>query len=206
MQLERQDYWNWPRAFKAAGGFQRTILFLAVTAEEKGLLGSAYYAQNPVYPNAQTVATLNMDGLNIYGPMKDITIVGYGNSELDGYAEKAAQSQGRRVRPDPQPEKGYFFRSDHFSFAKQGVPSLYLDNGIDHETKGEEWTRQQQDDYTANRYHKPADEYDPNWDLSGAIQDLHLLYDIGDELANSEIWPNWNQGVAFKATRDAQRR
>lgn len=194
------------QAFKATGGSQRTILFLAVTAEEKGLLGSAYYARNPVYPNAQTVATLNMDGLNVLGPMKDITIVGYGNSELDGYAEKAAQSQGRRVRPDPQPEKGYYFRSDHFSFAKQGVPSLYLNNGIDHETKGEEWTRQQQDDYTANRYHKPADEYDPNWDLSGAIQDLQLLYDIGDELANSEIWPNWNQGVAFKATRDAQRR
>lgn len=192
--------------FKSEEALGRTIIFLAVTAEEKGLLGSAYYATNPIYPAANTVANINMDGLNIYGPTNDITVVGYGNSDLDTYVEKAAQAVSRTVRPDPEPEKGYYYRSDHFSFAKQGIPSLYTDMGIDNVTNGVEWTKTKTDDYTANRYHKVGDEYDDSWDFTGAIEDLNLLYTIGKQLSNNGDWPNWNDGVAFKAKRDEQRK
>lgn len=192
--------------FKAVEKLDRTIIFLAVTAEEKGLLGSAYYATNPIYPPAQTVANINMDGLNIYGPTKDITVVGYGNSQLDTYVENAAKAVERTVRPDPEPEKGYYYRSDHFSFAKEGIPSLYTDMGIDNVTHGVEWTKERTDDYTAKRYHKVGDEYDESWDFAGAIDDLNLLYSIGEKLANNGDWPNWNEGVAFKAKRDKQRK
>ncbi|GAB5521861.1 MAG: M28 family metallopeptidase [Rhodothermales bacterium] len=183
----------------------RTTVFLAVGAEESGLLGSAYYAANPVYPLAQTAAVINMDGLNIWGPMRDITVVGYGNSELDDYIETEAQAAGRTVRPDPEPEKGYFYRSDHFSFAKQGVPALYTGVGIDHIENGSEWTLQQRAEYTAQRYHKPADEYDPSWDLSGAVDDLKLLFKVGHRLAMEATWPQWRDGTEFKAKRDADR-
>lgn len=192
-------------AYQAAGGSDRTIVFMAVTAEEQGLIGSAYYASNPVYPLGQTVAVINMDALNTLGQMKDIMIIGYGNSELDQYVEKYAAAQNRTVREDPTPEKGSYFRSDHFSFAKQGVPALNAKSGINHVKHGSEWTLEQQKDYTTNRYHKPGDNYDPNWDLSGAVQDLQMLFQIGLELANNEDWPNWHEGVAFKAMRDAQR-
>ncbi len=144
-----------------------------------------------------------MDGLNIYGKMKDITVIGYGNSELDDYIEKAALEQGRSVRPDPEPEKGYYYRSDHFSFAKQGVPALYADMGIDHVEHGEEWTREQLNEYTAERYHKPSDEYDPGWELSGAVQDLRLFFKVGYRLSMESTFPNWNEGTEFKAKRDA---
>lgn len=192
--------------FKSEENLNRTIIFLAVTAEEKGLLGSAYYATNPIYPVANTVADINMDGLNIYGPTKDITVVGFGNSELDTYIQKAAKAVGRVVRPDPEPEKGYYYRSDHFSFAKEGIPSLYTDMGIDNVVHGVEWTKERTDDFTANRYHKTGDEYDENWDFSGAVEDLTLLYSIGKVLSNNGDWPNWNDGVAFKAKRDEQRK
>ena len=181
----------------------RSILFLAVAAEEQGLLGSRYYATHPVYPLAKTVAALNMDGLNIYGPMKDVTVIGYGNSQLDDYVVKAAKEQGRVVRPDGAPEKGYFYRSDHFSFAKEGVPALYLESGIDHVEHGEDWTREQMDDYTAERYHQPSDEFDPAWDLTGAVDDLRLLLDVGYQLANGSSFPNWSKGNEFRAARDA---
>ncbi len=181
----------------------RSILFLALTAEEQGLLGSAYYTENPVVPAEKTVAAINMDGLNIWGPMHDITVVGYGNSELDDLLSVAAQIQDRVVRPDPEPEKGFYYRSDHFNFAKAGVPALYADAGIDHVEHGEEWGRAQRDQYTAERYHKPSDEFDPNWDLSGGIQDLRLLLRVGYEIATGTSYPNWREGTEFRAKRDS---
>jgi Zn-dependent M28 family amino/carboxypeptidase len=182
---------------------ERSLVFLAVTAEEQGLLGSAYYASYPVYPLAQTVATINMDGLNILGPMRDVTVIGLGQSELDDYLTRAARSQNRRIRPDPEAEKGFYFRSDHFSFAKEGVPSLYADAGIDHLEHGEEWTRERRDEYTRERYHKPGDEFDPTWDLRGAVDDLALLFRVGVMLANERTFPNWRERSPFKATRDS---
>ena len=181
----------------------RSIVFLSVTAEEQGLLGSMYYATHPVYPATKTVAAINMDSLNIYGKMKDITVIGYGNSELDDYVEAAASERGRKVRPDPTPEKGSFFRSDHFPFAKQGIPALYANSGIDHVEHGEEWTLAKNDKYTAENYHKPSDEYDPNWDLSGALDDLRLLFKVGYRLSMEAAFPNWKEGSEFKAKRDA---
>ena len=181
----------------------RSIIFLAVTAEEQGLLGSAYYANHPVYPPDKTVAAINMDSLNIYGKMKDITIIGYGNSELDGYVEAVAAEQGRRVRPNATPEKGSFYRSDHFPFAKQGIPALYTSSGNDHVEHGEDWTLTKKEKYTAENYHKPSDEFDPNWDLSGAIEDLRLLFKVGYRLSMEAAFPNWKEGTEFKAKRDA---
>ncbi|MFQ6046891.1 MAG: M28 family metallopeptidase, partial [Gemmatimonadales bacterium] len=182
---------------------RRSLLFLAVAAEEQGLLGSLHYATNPVYPLEKTVAAINMDGLNILGPMRDITVVGYGNSELDDYLADAAGTQDRVLRPDPEPEKGFYYRSDHFSFAKQGVPALYADAGIDHVIHGEEWTLAQRDEYTNKNYHKPSDEYDPSWDLSGAVDDLRLLFRVGYRLANESYFPNWSEGTEFRALRDS---
>ena len=181
----------------------RSVAFLAVTAEEQGLLGSAYYAANPVYPTASTVAAINMDGLNVDGPMNDITVVGMGASELDDYLAEAASLAGRTLRPDPEPEKGFYYRSDHFSFAKVGVPSLYTDSGIDHVEHGIEWTLERRADYTSNRYHKVTDEFDPAWDLTGALDDLGLLFRVGYRLADSGDWPNWREDNEFRAIRDA---
>ena len=181
----------------------RSIAFMAVTAEEQGLLGSLYYATHPIYPKTKTVAVINMDALNIYGKMKDITVIGYGQSELDDYVETVAAEQGRTVRPDPKPERGSFYRSDHFSFAKQGVPALYTGMGIDHVEHGEAWTLEKRDTYIAEKYHKPADNYDPDWDLTGAIDDLRLLFIIGHRLSMETTFPNWKEGSEFKAKRDA---
>ena len=181
----------------------RSIVFMATTAEEQGLLGSAYYAANPIYPPERTVAAINMDGANIWGPMRDVTVIGHGFSELDDYVEEAARLQQRVVRPDPEPEKGYYFRSDHFTLAKRGIPALYTDAGIDHLEHGEEWSRAQRDAYTAERYHKPSDEFDPAWDLSGAVDDAQLLFRIGFRLANEATFPNWREGSEFRAARDA---
>jgi Zn-dependent M28 family amino/carboxypeptidase len=174
-----------------------------VTAEEQGLLGSAYYAKNPVYPLAKTVAAINMDGLNIDGRMRDVTVIGHGNSELDDYLAEAARIQRRVLRPDPEPEKGFYYRSDHFELAKVGVPALYADAGIDHVERGEAYALEQRNRYTAERYHKPADEFDPTWDLTGAVDDLKLLFQVGYRLANEARFPNWREGTEFKAARDA---
>ncbi len=182
---------------------KRSIVFMPVTAEEQGLLGSAFYGENPVYPLDKTVAAINIDGLNIYGPMNDIVVVGYGNSELDDYLAAAAESQGRTVVPDPDAEKGYYYRSDHFSLAKQGVPALYTDTGDDHIEHGAEWTRAKKDEYTAKNYHKPSDEYSGDWDLSGAVEDIQLWFLIGHKIANESTYPNWKEGSEFKAIRDA---
>ncbi|MCZ6695310.1 MAG: M28 family metallopeptidase [Acidobacteria bacterium] len=183
-------------------GPERSIVFLATTAEEQGLLGSAFYASSPVYPPKATVAAINMDGANIWGSMRDVTVVGMGMSELDDYIKDAAEAQGRVVRPDPEAEKGYYYRSDHFELAKQGIPSLYTDSGIDHVDKGEEWGMAQRDAYTTERYHKPSDEFDVNWDLTGAVDDVRLFFRIGYRLSNETTFPNWSEGTEFKAVRD----
>jgi Zn-dependent M28 family amino/carboxypeptidase len=180
----------------------RSVLFLAVTAEEQGLLGSQYYGTHPVVPLATTVAAINMDAMNINGRMRDVTVIGYGNSELDTYVEEAAQAQHRVVRPDPEPEKGYFYRSDHFSLAKVGVPAVYAESGKDNLEHGEAWTRERDDEYRAQRYHQPADEYDPAWDLTGMVDDLQLLFTVGFRLARGREFPNWREGTEFKAMRD----
>jgi len=181
----------------------RSIIFLAVTGEEQGLIGSHYYATHPIYPKTKTVAAINMDAQNIYGKMKDITVVGYGNSELDTYIEEAATEQGRRVRPDPTPEMGMFYRSDHFSFAKEGIPALYTSSGIDSVEHGEDWTKAKRKKFITENYHKPSDEYNSDWDLSGAIDDLLLLFRVGYKLAMESSFPNWKEGCEFKVKRDA---
>jgi len=143
-----------------------------------------------------------MDGLNTYGQMRDITVIGYGNSELDAYVEAAALEQGRRVRPDPKPEKGSYFRSDHFPFAKEGIPTIYVSSGVDHVKYGEAWTLEKMDRFVAEKYHKPSEEYNPNWDLSGAIDDLRLLFKVGYRLAMESTFPNWREGTEYRAKRD----
>jgi len=145
----------------------------------------------------------DIDGLNIHGSMRDLVVVGYGASELDDVLQKWADSVGRVLRPDPEAEKGFYYRSDHFNFAKVGVPALYTDAGIDHVEHGEQWTRERRDEYTAEHYHQVSDEYDPNWDLSGAIEDLQLVFRVGYALANDRAFPNWREGTAFRAVRDS---
>ncbi len=186
---------------------KRSILFLLVTAEEQGLLGSAYYAQHPIYPTKQTVAALNMDGMNILGAMKDITITGYGQSELETMAEEIGKTQGRYVLPDQEPEKGFYFRSDHFNFAKVGIPAINAKGGYDHLEKGREYAMQKKKDYTYSHYHRPSDEFRPDeWDFAGMFQDMELYYLLGSQLANSNKWPSWKEGSEFKAARVADGR
>jgi Zn-dependent M28 family amino/carboxypeptidase len=181
---------------------ERTVVFLSVTAEEQGLLGSAWYAQHPVYPTAKTVADLNIDVLNTYGSTKDITYSGKGQSELEDFLADEAKKEGRYVTPEDHPEAGHYFRSDHFSFARAGVPSLTADGGVDDLTRGMSYGKQKHDEYTAERYHQPADQIDSTWDLSGGLQDVELVYAIGEKLANSRVWPEWKPRSEFKAIRD----
>jgi Zn-dependent M28 family amino/carboxypeptidase len=185
---------------------RRSILFLSVTAEEQGLLGSQYYATNPIYPLAKTLAEINMDGLDVGGPTRDLTVVGYGASELDDYAAAAAAEQGRSLHPDAEPEKGFYYRSDHFNFAKQGVPAFDPDAGVDYIGKPAGWGMKQRDEYTANDYHKPSDEIRPDWDLSGAVQDLRLFLTMGYRVAQAAKFPEWRAGNEFRAVREAQLR
>jgi Zn-dependent M28 family amino/carboxypeptidase len=191
------------RAFKAAAAPpRRSILFLAVTAEEKGLIGSKYYAENPIYPLAKTVAEINMDGLNQWGVTRDVTVIGLGNSTLDDVLKEAAAEKGRVLRPDAEPEKGFYYRSDHFNFAKQGVPALDPESGIDYIGKPAGWGMKKRDEYTENDYHKPSDEIKPDWDLSGAVEDVRLLMKVGYRVANTDKYPEWKSGTEFKAKRD----
>ncbi len=181
---------------------RRSILFLSVTAEEKGLIGSKYYAENPIYPLAKTVGVINMDGLNQWGPTRDITVIGLGNSTLDDVLRRAAAEKGRVLTPDAEPEKGFYYRSDHFNFAKQGVPALDPQDGVDFIGKPKDWGKQKRDEYTANDYHKPSDEIKPDWNLSGAIEDLRLHFTVGYRVAQSSVWPQWKPGTEFKARRE----
>ena len=184
---------------------RRSVLFLAVTAEEQGLLGSRHYAENPLYPAAQTVAALNMDVLNQWGRTRDLTIVGMGQSELDDVAAEVAARLGRVLAPDPEPEKGFYYRSDHFSFAKAGIPAFYADPGVEYVDKPEGYGIEKRTEYTANDYHKVSDEVKPDWDLSGAVEDLTFLYHVGARLAAGGEWPAWSETSEFRALREAQR-
>ncbi|MBU4253719.1 MAG: M28 family peptidase [Acidobacteria bacterium] len=181
---------------------RRTVYFLAVTAEEQGLLGSEFYAANPVVPLTKTAAVLNMDSLNIFGRMKDIRVTGYGQSDLDDYVHEVAEMQDRVVLPNPTPEKGGFFRSDHFPFAKKGVPAVYAGSGFMHREKGEEYGKKVKGEYGRLNYHKVSDEYDPAWDLSGTVEDLQLYFRIGFKISNEDTFPGWKDGSEFKAVRD----
>src|SRR6266850_2676902 len=191
------------RAFtKVSPAPKRSILFLSVTAEEQGLLGSQYYSVTPIYPLRKTLANINMDGLNVHGRTKDLTLIGYGASELDNYASAAAAEQGRVIRPDPETEKGFYYRSDHFNFAKQGVPALDPDEGTDFVGKPPEYGTQVRDDYTEHDYHKPTDVVKPDWDLSGAADDLKVFFAVGYRVAQADKYPEWKPGNEFKATRE----
>jgi len=185
---------------------ERSLMFVAVTAEESGLLGSEYFAAHPPIPVAQMVSGLNMDNLYSVGKTRDITVIGFGKSELEDNLRAAAAKQGRVPAQEPSPEKGFYYRSDHFNLAKLGVPMLYTKAGIDSPTQGPDYGKRWLDEYTAKKYHKPTDEYSPDWDVSGTLQDMQLYYDVGLDVANSSRWPNWYPGVEFRAIRDASRK
>lgn len=187
------------------GAARRSMGFIAVTAEESGLLGSKYYAEHPVYPLAKTVGGVNMDGLNIIGPTRDFVLTGAGKSELEDLVRPLIAAQGRVIVPEPTPERGYYFRSDHFSFARLGVPMLDGTSGEDLVNGGVAAGHAAAEDYVTNRYHKPQDEYDPSWDWSGAVQDLTIYYQLGRQLADGDQWPNWYKTAEFRAIRDQTR-
>ncbi len=190
------------RLWAAAPRTDRSVVFLALTAEEKGLLGSEYYAQQPLYPLETTAAVYNMDGGSTWGPSNDVAIAGEGKISLQRDLAMAARLKGREFSPDPRPEAGSFFRSDHFPFAKVGVPAISFRNGENLEKGGVTAGKAASDAYNEQRYHQPGDEWSPTWDLTGAAQDTELLYTIGRDMANSRRWPEWEQGSEFKAVRD----
>lgn len=191
------------KAFKALPAPpRRSVLFLAVTAEEKGLIGSKHYAENPVYPLEKTVAALNMDVLNLWGRTKDMVVIGLGASTLDDVLGQAAREQGRTLTADPAPERGSYYRSDHFNFAKQGVPALYADSGSVFVGKADNYGKMKNDEYNRNDYHKPSDEMRADWDYAGAVEDMNLLFTVGYRLANTDKYPEWKPGNEFKARRD----
>ena len=182
---------------------KRSVLFLAVTAEEAGLLGAQYYATHPLYPLERTLANINIDGANQWGRTTDVVVVGLGNSTLDEVLDSVVTASGRTIVADPESEKGFFYRSDHFEFAKEGVPALYADAGVNYVGKPEGWGLQKRAEYTANDYHKPTDEVKPDWDLSGAVEDGRMLLEVGYRVAQSSVWPKWKPGTEFKAKREA---
>ncbi|MCL4181809.1 MAG: M28 family peptidase, partial [Verrucomicrobia bacterium] len=182
---------------------KRSVLFLSVTAEEQGLLGAKWYATHPLYPLNKTLANINMDATNQWGKTSDIVVVGLGNSTLDDVLAEAAREQGRTLVPDAEPEKGFYYRSDHFEFAKEGVPALYTEPGTRFIGKPEEFSKQKREEYTTNDYHKPSDEVKTDWDLSGTLEDAKLLFEVGWRVAEGEKWPEWKPGAEFKAKREA---
>jgi Zn-dependent M28 family amino/carboxypeptidase len=188
-----------------AGATERSQVYVAVTGEESGLLGSAYYGDHPLYPLAKTVGGINMDALSVAGPARNVVVVGKGKSDLDAYLGRALTAQGRVAEADPSPQNGYYYRSDHFSLAKHGVPMLYVDSGDDLVTGGKAAGAAAAKDYTDNRYHGPKDEYDPNWNWDGVAQDLALFYTIGRDLGTTRDWPNWVAGDEFRGIRDRSR-
>ena len=181
---------------------KRSILFLAVTAEEQGLLGSQYYSVTPLYPLAKTAAVINIDAMNVDGRTKDVTVIGYGASELDDYIREAAALQNRVVRGDPEPEKGYYYRSDHFNFAKEGVPALYAEGGVEYVGQADDYGMRMRQRYVADDYHKPSDEVKEGWVMDGAVEDIRLLLTVGWWLAQADRFPEWRPGTEFRAVRE----
>ena len=190
-------------AFAKAGPPARSVAFIALTAEEQGLLGSEYYAAHPVFPLARTAGGINMDALSLAGPAHDVTVIGQGKSRLDAYLAAALKKEGRTASPDRAPESGFYYRSDHFSFARRGVPMLYFDGGENLIHGGRAAGAAFAKDYNEKRYHAPGDEYDPGWDWRGVAQDLQLNYLAGRMLAQAREWPNWNKDDEFRRIRDA---
>jgi Zn-dependent M28 family amino/carboxypeptidase len=185
-------------------GSKRSVLFLAVTAEEQGLLGATYYSINPLIPLEKTVAVMNIDAMgNNYGKTKDLIVVGKGNSELDLVLEYAAAQDGKYLIPDAEPEKGFYYRSDHFAFAKQGVPALYVDGGLDVVGKGKDYGHKKKDEYTNIDYHAVSDEIKEDWDFSGMVEDARILFRVGYAIGQHNEWPQWSEGTEFKAKREA---
>ena len=181
---------------------RRSILFIAVTAEEKGLLGARYYGENPLYPLEKTLADLNLDGVNQWGRTTDLVVIGKGNSTLEDLLGELAAAQKRTLSPDPEPEKGFYYRADHFEFAKKGVPSMFLDAGVHYVGKSDDYSKIKRDQYTEHDYHNVSDEVKPDWDLSGAVEDLALLFRVGSRVASDNSWPTWKAGNEFKAIRE----
>jgi Zn-dependent M28 family amino/carboxypeptidase len=181
---------------------KRSALFMATTAEESGLLGAKFYAENPLYPLEKTLANINIDGTSVWGKTRDIEDVSDGNSTLDDLLGEAAKRQGRVLVPNSKPERGSFYRADHFEFSKLGVPALYTGRGKEFIGKPAEFGQQKTEEYVAKLYHQPSDQVDPGWDLSGAVQDMQLLLEVGYQVANGAKWPEWNPGTEFKAKRE----
>jgi Zn-dependent M28 family amino/carboxypeptidase len=191
------------KSLKAAP--ERTVVFLAVTAEEQGLFGSEYYANNPVFPAEKTLANINMDGVNPLEKTLDMSILGQGQSDLEDIAEEEMKKDGRYISPDPKPEAGSYYRSDHFNFAKKGIPALYMKTGIDVVGKGKEYGHQIKENYNTNHYHRPSDEVDPvKWTMEGAIPDLSILFRVGQRILSAEAFPKWKEGSEFKAAREGK--
>lgn len=184
---------------------QRSIVFVSFTGEEQGLLGSEYYAKHPVYPVNKTVADINMDMMGLAGKTKDIVIYGFGQSQLEDYAAVSARKQGRVTVKDPKPSTGLYYRSDHFNLAKMGIPSLFTGSGVDNVVHGRAWGQQQADDFFKSKYHSPQDNFDAGTDVSGMVEDVRLLFDLGYRLSNELTFPAWKAGSEFKAIRDRQK-
>jgi Zn-dependent M28 family amino/carboxypeptidase len=185
---------------------ERTIVLLAVTSEEQGLQGSAYYAQNPIYPVNKTLANINIDMMNRFGITKDIVVVGQGQSELEDYLKEELERNQGYISFELHPEAGYYYRSDHFNFAKAGIPALYVEVGIDDAAKGKDFGKKLQDEFSEKSYHQPSDEYDATtWTLEGAIRDLKILFNVGKRIASQEKWPEWKEGSEFKAIREGKK-
>jgi Zn-dependent M28 family amino/carboxypeptidase len=182
---------------------KRSVLFMATTAEEAGLLGAKFYAEHPLYPLEETLADINIDTVNPWGKTRDIEDLSNNNSKLDDLLAAAAKRNGRMMTPNSEPEKGSFYRADHFEFSKRGVPALYTGRGIYFIGKTPGFGQQKKDDYTAHHYHQMSDEVDPNWDLSGAVQDVQLLFEVGYQVANGDKFPEWKPESEFKGKRDA---
>ena len=193
-------------AFMETGAPERSAIFVAVTAEESGLLGSAHYAEDPLVPLERTVAGINIDAVLPVGRTDDIKVIGYGSSELEDRLADVLGPRGMTIVPDPTPEAGFYYRSDHISLAKKGVPMLYADQGDTHSVNGRDYGEAFAQNYTVERYHKPGDEYDASWDISGIKQVSEILFELGYTIAEAEDWPNWYEGAEFKALRDAQMR
>jgi len=192
-------------AFVQKGPPKRSALILALTAEESGLLGSAYYAEDPLVPLEKTVAGINIDAMLPIGKTKDLIVIGHGASELEDRLENTLKKRDMYIQPDPKPEAGYYYRSDHISLAKKGVPMLYPNTGNNHIINGRNFGMNFSEEYDKERYHKPEDEYDNSWDLSGIKETTEILFELGYDLANSSDWPNWHEGTEFRVLRDEMR-